>query len=141
MMGQASFQKIRLAYQDALALPLWQEKARQLDSLYGVVSLSRSGGNQEKVVRSIIQWTLEQIYGLELATVFAVLSDEPKGSMTLTTAVPDAAEGLIRQLTAGHAERLKKLLDQWGDFNPRTLPPKTRWPNWPRNCWIPRMSL
>jgi hypothetical protein len=58
MMGQASFRR-RPAYQDALALPLWLEQARQLDSLFGIVSLSRSGGNQEKVVKSIIQWTLE----------------------------------------------------------------------------------
>jgi GAF domain-containing protein len=49
------------------------------------------------------------------------LSDEPKGSLTLTTAAPDAEDSLGHQLNVEHTEYLKKLLDQWGDSNPRTF--------------------
>jgi signal transduction histidine kinase len=97
------------------------EQTRQLDALHEIVSLGHSGGNQEKVVKSIIQWVLEQIYGLEPATVFAVLSDEPKGSLTLMAAAPDVEEGLTHQSVGGHSEYLKKLFDRWRDPTPRTF--------------------
>jgi hypothetical protein len=87
------WQVAQLDQETTLQRQLWLEKARQLDSLREIVSLSHSGGNQEKVVKSIIQWALKQIDELEPASVFAVLSDEPKGSMTLTVAAPDAEEG------------------------------------------------
>lgn len=114
-------QVAQLDQETVLQHQLWMEKSRQLDSLHEIVSLSHSEGNQEKVVKSIIQWTLEQIYGLEPATVFAGLSDEPKGSMTLTVAAPDAEEGLRQQSVGGHAEHLKNLFDQWTDSNSRTF--------------------
>lgn len=75
------------------------------------------------MVKSIIQWALEQIYGLvEPATVFAVLSDEQQGSITLTVAAPGAEEGLRHQSAGDHAERLEKMFDQWSDHSPRNFP-------------------
>ncbi len=60
------------------------KKQLQLDSLHELVSLSHSGGDRDKVIRSIMQWTSEQLGEQEPVTIFTIVDNQERGSASIT---------------------------------------------------------
>ena len=100
---------------------MWTRKMRQLESLQQVVDLTRAGADRQSIVQAVIQWALEQASLDRPATVFAVLADPDKGTLTVTAPAPEASPPFQRHVVSAGAEELQKIFGQWPDSRPRLI--------------------
>jgi signal transduction histidine kinase len=102
---------------------MWHRKVRQLESLHQVVDLTRAGGDRQSIVQGAIQWASEQASLVRPGSVFAVLSDPDKGTLTVTAPAPSPkGDGAFqRHVVGAGSEELQKMFGRWPDSQPQLL--------------------
>ncbi|MFQ6028430.1 MAG: ATP-binding protein, partial [Dehalococcoidia bacterium] len=92
----------------------------KLDSMLEIVSLTHSGGEEEKVVEGILHWIFNQSWQRGPGRTFILLYHEETGTMRLTVAEPEQLPQQTR-LAGNQAEAFKHWLQDWTDPEPRVL--------------------
>ena len=108
----------------------WFNKNQQLNALRDIVSLTHSSHDEDKVVKNIIRGVSDQLGRSSPVAISTILSDEQKGSITVTVWAPDDNGQFQHKAAGDYSGNLKALFHQWGNPYPRSFPtndPESQW--------------